>query len=176
MRPLSERVSAALTALEVPHALIGAAALAAAGVVRSTIDVDFLVMDRRILDPGVWTEVTDDDGFVEVRHGDADDPLAGVVRISASGDRPVDVMVGRMAWQQRAIDRASRLPSGMRVVLPRDLVLLKLYAGGVQDRWDIQQLRNAAGDPELDRDVEAELDDLPPGARDVWRSLLSPPS
>lgn len=171
MTPLSERVSAVLTELEVPHALIGATALAAAGVVRSTIDVDFLTMDRRVLDPDVWTALTADDGFVDVRHGDADDPLAGVVRISAPGDRPVDLIVGRFAWQQRAIERARRLPSGVAVVLPRDLVLLKLYAGGVQDLWDIEQLRNAVRDAQFDRDVEAELDDLPSGAWDLWRSL-----
>ena len=36
----------------VPHALIGAAPLAAAGVARSPFDVDVLVMDRRSLERG----------------------------------------------------------------------------------------------------------------------------
>jgi hypothetical protein len=49
-------------------------------------------------------------------------------------------------------------------------MLLKLYAGGPQDLWDIEQLRTAVG-PQLDDAVEAVLDRLPEEARDAWRSL-----
>jgi hypothetical protein len=45
---------------------------------------------------------------VEIRRGDADDPLAGVVRLASPGNRPADLVVGRSAWQARTLERASR--------------------------------------------------------------------
>jgi len=47
---LLDRVAELLDAHGSPHALIGAAALAAAGIARSTFDVDLLVVDE-----SVWT-------------------------------------------------------------------------------------------------------------------------
>lgn len=49
---LLERVVDRLASEAVPHALIGAAALAAAGVSRSTFDIDLLTTDRRVLEKG----------------------------------------------------------------------------------------------------------------------------
>ena len=46
---LLDRVAAVLDSQSVPHALIGVAALAAAGVARSTFDVDLLVVDAAVL-------------------------------------------------------------------------------------------------------------------------------
>jgi hypothetical protein len=58
-----------------------------------------------------------------------------------------------------------------RIVRASDLILLKLYAGGSQDAWDIEQLL-AAGDREtLVVAVNAELDSLPGDARARWRRI-----
>jgi hypothetical protein len=168
---LGRRVARQLDAEGIPHALIGAAALAAAGVARSTFDVDLLTIDDRALDHTVWDPLRQTGVVVEVRRGDADDPLAGVVRLSARDDRPVDVVIGRHAWQQRAIDRARTLTTGDRVVQPRDLVLLKLYAGGTQDLWDIRQLLDLGADSKLIADVDADLDELPASARERWAEV-----
>lgn len=51
---LSDRVVSILNDAGVAHALIGAAALAAAGVARSTLDLDLLTLDARVLDPAFW--------------------------------------------------------------------------------------------------------------------------
>lgn len=169
---LSERVHSLLDASHIPHALIGASALASLGVVRSTLDVDFLTTDARALDAGVWAPLRTDDTEVDIRRGDHDDPLAGVVRLSMPEERPVDLIVGRHAWQSRAVDRARVLPSGTRVVLPRDLVLLKLFAGGKHDMWDIEQLLTAVAEPSLLRDIDADLPDLPPDCRGRWSTFL----
>lgn len=168
---LGERVSAAFDAAGVPHALIGAAALAAAGIVRSTLDLDLLTLDHRVLDQIFWGPLRDAGAGIEVRRGDVDDPLAGVVRASMPNERPVDVIVGRHAWQQRAIDRAQVLPSSARVVQPRDLVLLKLHAGGAQDLWDIGQLLAAAEGPDLASQVDEDLPDLPAPAAALWAGV-----
>ena len=103
--------------------------------------------------------------------GDADDPLAGVVRIVVPGERPIDVVVGRQPWQERAIERATPLDEHVAVVQPRDLVLLKLYAGGTQDLWDVRQLLALPGAEELVRAVEDDLRQLAPAMTHTWRAV-----
>lgn len=171
---LAARVAALLDQARVTHAVVGAAALAAAGVVRSSLDLDLLTLDDRVLDRGFWAGLAAAGVDVEVRRGDPDDPLAGVVRATAEGERPVDLIVGRHAWQHRAVARARALPGGQRVVLPRDLVLLKLYAGGAQDLWDIRQLLALPTGTALVAEVEEDLPVLPPSAAALWHSVRSP--
>ena len=63
--------------------------------------------------------------------------------LDQAGQRPVDLLVGRHRWQHRLLDRAEPAVSGgtpLPTALARDLVLLKLFAGGSQDAWDIEQL------------------------------------
>jgi hypothetical protein len=150
--------------------MIGAGALAVYGVSRSTLDFDLLVTAPRALDRAVWHQVG---ASVEIRVGDDDDPLAGVVRISAVGEREVDVVVGRHRWQLELVESAAPVnhPAGtIPVVAPAGLVLLKLYAGGPQDLWDVQQLRAAVG-PSLDTTVDSLMDRLPHEAQEAWRTL-----
>lgn len=168
---LLDTVSTFLDRARVPHALIGATALAAAGVSRSTFDIDLLVLDRRCLETPFWAPLVHDALDVEVRRGDTDDPLAGVVRVSTPGERPIDIVVGKPAWQQRAIDRAIRRSGGPPVVQPRDLILLKLYAGGTQDLWDVRQLLSAAGGDSLAAAVAADLEGLPPALARAWQRV-----
>jgi hypothetical protein len=131
---LRDLVHGTLEAAGSPHALIGAAALAACGVARSTFDIDILTLDRRCLDEQYWAPTRVVGATVEVRRGDASDPLAGVVRIEKAGERPIDVIIGRFEWQRRALTRAQHGPGDLPVVQARDLVLLKLYAGGIQTK------------------------------------------
>jgi hypothetical protein len=121
---LADRVVAVLTGHGIPHALIGAAALAAAGIARSTFDLDLLTTDARVLQADLWQDLRDAGAAVDVRPGDHSDPLLGVVRLEMPDQRPVDLIVGRHQWQRIAIERARREPGGIAVVIPRDLVLL----------------------------------------------------
>ncbi len=171
---LGDRVMTALDERGIPHALIGAAALAASGVARSTLDLDLLTLDPRILDQEMWSSLRSAGVDIDVRRGDVDGALAGVVRVTMPGERPVDLILGRHAWQQRAVERAQQLPGGAKVVLARDLVLLKLYAGGTQDLWDIRQLMTALVGTSLAADVEADLGELPADARALWASVRNP--
>jgi hypothetical protein len=168
---LVDRVVDVLDGAGIVHALIGAAALAAAGVARSTFDLDFLTTDTRALDERLWVPLRQDEIDIAVRRGDPDDPLAGIVRMSATAERPVDLVVGRFEWQRRAVDRARALPPRLRVVIPRDLILLKLFAGGAQDMWDIRQLLTLDELPELFAEVDADVDALPEDARARWAEL-----
>ena len=88
---LLDTITDELDRTRVPFALIGAAALAIHGVSRSTLDIDLLVTDRRVLDPSHWTALPDRIGC-DVRPGDSADPLAGVIRFRAPGERDVDIL------------------------------------------------------------------------------------
>jgi hypothetical protein len=169
---LLERVVALLRHHGIAHALIGAAALAARGIARSTFDIDLLTVDRRVLDPALWDSLRASHTTIEIRQGDADDPLAGVGRIDQEGERPVDIVLGRHAWQARAIERADDLPGGPPVVAARDLVLLKLYAGGAQDLWDVRELLRLPGAERLVSDVTEDLEPLPAAMRARWSDAL----
>ncbi|HVL68005.1 MAG TPA: hypothetical protein VM364_12145 [Vicinamibacterales bacterium] len=158
----------------IPAALIGASAMAAHGVSRSTLDQDLIVTDTSILSASFWSALGSDVSL-DVRRGDDSDPLLGVVRLHApEHDRHVDVVVGP-SWTRGVVDRAERVElSGvsLRVATSADLILLKLYAGGPQDLWDIAQLLSAAPDADaLRAEVEARLSLLPTSCTDQWKRL-----
>lgn len=170
---LLERVAAELEAASVPWALIGAAALAAAGVARSTYDIDLLTTDPRVLGDDMWAGLRASGIRADLRRGDASDPLAGVVRFEADGERPLDLIVGRHAWQAEIVNRAMRAGRSPAVVRPPDLILLKLYAGGDQDLWDIRALIDLPGADAWCAEVEAALDGLPAAMRRRWAAVRS---
>lgn len=97
-------------------ALIGAMALPVHGVARATSDRDLLLTDRRVLDAQFWKDWNGDQA-PEIRVGDAEDPLAGVVAIQGEG-AAVDLVV----WT-RGLDGARHRASDLRV-----------YAGGRNPR------------------------------------------
>jgi hypothetical protein len=177
--PLVARVTAALDAYQVPYALIGAAALAAHGVARSTFDLDLLTTAANALEPGLWRDLSAHGSVrLTVRKGDSTDPLLGVVRIEADGQRAVDVVVGRWAWQSAAVARAKPVVVGgvpMPVVTAADLVLLKLYAGGSQDCWDIEQLLADSDARTLVAEIDSRVAALPDSAGELWQRLRPKP-
>ena len=77
---------------DIPCALIGASALAVHGIPRSTYDLDLLTTSPRALEPSLWEQLSPHDMGVDVRAGDAADPLRGVVGLQRAGDRDVDVV------------------------------------------------------------------------------------
>jgi hypothetical protein len=172
MLGLLRDISAFLAARSVPHALVGAAALAVHGVSRSTFDVDLFTTDGSVLSSSAWGALLERGVAVDIRVGEYGDPLAGVVRFSVAGQRSVDLVVGRhAAWQKGVLARAVTLRLGdveLRVATPADLVLLKLFAGGPQDAWDIEQLLGVVGRDAVASLVETTLPRLPPEAAALW--------
>jgi hypothetical protein len=141
------------------------------GVGRSTLDLDLLTTEARVLDATMWILIGESGARVDIRRGDAEDPLAGIIRFETAGEAAVDLVVGRGAWQERILSRARRVRlSGfdLSVVLPADLILLKLYAGGPQDAWDIEQLLGAGDRAALVLEVESRLGELPADASALW--------
>jgi hypothetical protein len=170
---LLERVAESLREARLPFALIGAAAMASYGVTRSTFDQDLLTLGAEALLPETWAGLREAGVTVEVRRGDAFDPLAGVVRLSMQGERPVDLVVGKFVWQREILERAVSTPGGIPIVRAADLILLKLYAGGPQDAWDIQQLLAGEDREALIAEVEKEVPRLTREAAELWKRVTS---
>lgn len=172
------RVAAALHEANIPHALIGAGALAVYGVNRATYDHDLFAVDASCLRPDLWKDLANQEISVEIRKGDQADPLAGVVRLQFPGEIPVDVVVGKFKWQREILDRAAprtAQDADIPVVTAADLILLKLDAGGAQDGWDVQQLlEGVEGDDRraLIAEVEMRLPELSSHAAKLWRRVL----
>jgi hypothetical protein len=171
-RSLLGEATAILDGVGARYALVGAGALAVHGVARSTFDIDLFTTDTAALDPAAWARLEADPRVqVRVRRGDQDDPLAGVVRLEAAGERDIDVIVGRWSWQTEAVERSRPIVVGgvrLPVVGAADLILFKLYAGGAQDLWDVEQLLAGADRQALVEEVESRLGQLPAESRRAW--------
>jgi len=150
--------------------VIGGCALAARGYARFTADVDLLTMDGRVLEAEFW----EGGESPELRIGDWEDPLRGVVRFHGEAD--VDLIVGVGHAMRFAVKTAEVHPTvGLPVATPLALVLLKLEAGGPVDRSDIIGLvdtRRQLGDDAC-RPPIGGLDCNPP--LEARRELMSAP-
>lgn len=172
---LLARVVATIKAAEIRFAVVGATALPTVGVSRSTLDFDLLTTNPRGLEPSTWEPLREAGVEVDVRQGDALDPLLGVVRFAQTDQLNVDLVVGKHRWQTRALERARELPSSgltLPVVRGEDLLLLKLFAGGPQDAWDVKQALAGPQRAQLIAAVERDLGDLPARARRLWKQVL----
>lgn len=167
-------MTAVLRRRGIGFAAIGAAAMAVHGVARSTADVDLLAVAPACLDVSTWQDLTASGIETRVQRGDAEDPLVGVVRFAATGEHPLDLVIPRGRWPAGILDRAREAEiEGVRVpvAIPADLILLKLYAGGPQDAWDVAQLLAGPGPAALVAEVEAVLGALPADCRRLWARI-----
>ena len=159
-----------------PAVLVGAIALAAHGIARATLDLDLLALDTGLLSPEPWRELLEAGVTVDVRRGDAEDPLAGVVRLTRSGQTPVDVVVGKHRWMEAVLARAGEVPFGERrvpIADAADLVVLKVFAGGPQDLLDAEVLLAGERGEALSSEVVARLSALPSRLRQAVKRLLA---
>jgi hypothetical protein len=173
---LVRAVHEALAAAGILHAVGGAVALAVHGAPRSTQDLDFLTVDPAALRPETWVHMPAETA-IDIRRGDPDDPLRGVVRFQAAGEMQVDVVIARAAWLAPLLGRAKSQDVGgvqLPVVGPAELVLVKLDAGGPKDLWDVHQLLDARGDRlDLIEEVESLAKELPVSIRASWANVIA---
>ena len=170
---LAARVIAHLERHGVPAAVIGGVALGAHGIARATLDTDVLVTDTAVLSSVFWRGMRGA-ARAEIRRGDADDPLGGVVRFR-SRRNSVDVLVGRGRWMQRMLDHRTWLRVGrgrLPIVDRADLVLLKLYAAGPQDLLDVRLLIEMDA-VTLRQTVEERVAEAPRSVSLRWRRMMS---
>ncbi|MFV8752235.1 hypothetical protein ACNOYE_16935 [Nannocystaceae bacterium ST9] len=139
-------------------AVIGAVALAIHGHVRATRDLDLATeidpaMQLRALSAKAraqgWT--------VDLQMPDQDDPLGGVLTVTGDDFDPVQVVNFHNPFRtspnpaREALIGAVDMHAvpGLKVVRVEELVLLKLYAGGIKGLVDVHELLEAH--PEVDR-------------------------
>lgn len=158
----------------IPYALIGAMAMMAHGLGRSTFDIDLLTTDARALKVN-WPAELPAEIRSEVRPGEYDDPLAGIVTFDRQGAMSVDLVIGRWKWQLGVLERSERMQifhTLMPVASLADLVLLKLDAGGPQDMSDARRILQYGG-----RGVALRLEELaltlPPRLTAACNALLA---
>jgi hypothetical protein len=169
---LDRALLAHLEAGGIRFCVIGGIALAAHGYARYTADVDLLTMDGRVLDAAFWQPLG---AAVEIRVGDVDDPLGGMVRWPATP--PHDLLLGRGHAMGLAVDTAARdaiLDAPVATALA--LVLLKLEAGAPHDRNDIVALaeaQSALGTYDWRDAIEAHVPHLGAAARDAWQRVAA---
>jgi len=172
---LLQRVLAILNAADVRYALVGAVAVASRGAPRSTYDLDLFTIDKAVFREELWAELRRDGIPVEIRRGDFDDPLAGVVRVGTKPDQ-IDVVVGKWKWERAVIERAEpvEVRDGITIPLPStsDLILLKIAAGGPLDYIDAFNLLKIGPRDQLVTEVSSKIADLPQDAQKLWQRLL----
>lgn len=171
-----DRVREVLDTIGARFALIGAHAMAVRGYPRFTVDIDLLTTDLRVLRAEAWTALAGDGSRVDVRRGDGDDPLAGVVHVLLTDGTDIDLVVGRWQWEADVIARAEPIViDGRAIRVPRtsDLILLKLAAGGYADLQDAAALLALHDSDATARDVETHIADVRPDVRELWQALLS---
>lgn len=149
--------------------MIGGSALAVHGYARFTADVDLLTMDDRVLDRSFWGG----SDLPEIRKGDWDDPLRGVVRFYS--EPGLDLIVGAGHAMRFAVETAElNSVLGWRVATPLGMILLKLEAGGPMDRSDIMGLvdtRRQLGSVEWLRQIGIHLPRMSDEARNCFATL-----
>jgi hypothetical protein len=171
---LAERVADAGERLGFECAVIGAAALAVHRYTRGTEDVDLaVVVDPHTLLVALEQALHATGLNTRLRLPDDDDPLGGVLVVWGSKDDEggivdlVEVVNFRNPGRSTptpapaAIARAQPLPgSSLRCVTLEDLIAFKLYAGGLTDLADIEQLlvHNPDADLSAIRAVAAPFD------------------
>jgi hypothetical protein len=177
----AERIVGVLASEGVDAAIIGAVALAAHHYPRSTEDLDLAVgVDPERL-PRLANALRAEGFSIELREPDAADPLGGVLRVTAEGSDPIEIVNfcnppsgGIPALIEAALQAASpyREGSALRVVSLRHLVAFKLYSGGLKSKtdvlellsrnpWlDLNELRETCAALRLDRRLDAWLGEL----------------
>lgn len=145
-------VSKLLDELQIPHAMIGAAAMAVHGFARQTVDLDFASCVDPFSALQFAAAAMEKRGYaVEVITPDAEDPLGGLLNITRPGCDLIQLVnflnpyrMGAAALVREAIANAVTLEDPVLAVVQIPyLICLKLYAGGPASRADIIALLDA---------------------------------
>lgn len=122
-----------LSARKIPYAVIGAMAASVHGIVRASMDAD-AVLSLTIQETPTLEREFRAAGFrTELRRGDPDDPIAGVLSLTDAYGNRVDLLVGLRGLDPDAFSRTVELifhGAELRVVGLEDFIAMKIFAGG----------------------------------------------
>jgi len=170
---LFDRVVAWLDDHTVRFTLIGAGAMSALGISDDTLDQELLVTQSRVLNRRFWDGAPASVQF-DPASPDAD-LLAGQVRLTDPGERPVRIVVGRGRWLEGVIDRSVTIEEPGRdlpAAALADLILLNLYFREGENLAAIRSILDVADSVGLREDVESRLSFLPAECVMGWQQIL----
>jgi hypothetical protein len=150
-----------LTRLSVPSAVVGGFAVSFHGVVRGTDDADATVwLKGTSLDQAGLLQELKRAGFqAELRAGEADDPIAGVIVVHDKFGNRTDLLLGVRGMDPAASSRAvasTLLGSPVKIIGAEDLMAMKIFAGGSRDLEDARNVLQVQGS-RLDRGLLRKL-------------------
>lgn len=160
---------AILAARKIGYAVVGAMAASVHGIVRASMDAD-AVLSLTIQETATLEREFRAAGFqTELRRGDPDDPISGVLSLTDAYNNRVDLLVGIRGLDPASFSRTVELlfhGTALRVVGLEDFIAMKIFAGGPQDLVDARAAISAAGD-RLNQPLAKEL------ARRFGRDVLA---
>lgn len=167
-----------LTASKIPYAVIGAMAASVHGLVRASMDADAVLALTIQQTPTLEREFKAAGFQTELRRGDPDDPISGILSLADTYSNRVDLLVGIRGLDPAAFSRTVELlfhGTPLRVIGLEDFIAMKIFAGGPQDLADVCAAIGAASD-HLNRPLAKEL--AKRFGRDVLATLekLLPPN
>lgn len=139
---------------KVDYAVVGAFALAAHGTIRGTMVVDAVLSASQRKLAGLGAAL-DRAGFgIELRRGDADDPVPSMLVVRDAHDNQVELLGGLRGMDPGVFSRAVDVPFmgvNLRIVGREDFIAMKCFTGGPLDLLDARAAyRGAPGPVNLD--------------------------
>lgn len=144
-----------LTQLKIDYAVIGALAATQYGTIRSTVDADALVAVPASRLPKLAKAIKGAGFEVELRRGDADDPIPALLAVGDEFGNRVDLLAGLRGLDPEAFGRCVPVlyrGTKLRFIGREDFIAMKCFAGGPQDLADARQALATGGEP-LDIDL-----------------------
>jgi hypothetical protein len=137
-----------LASCSIDYAVIGALAASLHGAGRASLDAD-LVVSSSVLEGTRINHALKQAGLsTELRRGDPEDAIPGLVRVSDAFGNQVDVLLGIRGLDPKAFARTVEVPlegTRLRFVGREDFIAMKVAAGGPIDLLDAQNA--IAADP-----------------------------
>jgi hypothetical protein len=126
----------------IDYATVGAIAASFHGVVRTSMDAD-AVLRMTVQELGALQKKFDALGLrTELRRGDYEDPIAGMLLTSDDFGNRVDLIAGLRGLDSAAYGRTIDVPfigGTLRVIGREDFIAMKCFAGGPVDLMDARR-------------------------------------
>jgi predicted nucleotidyltransferase len=139
----------------IEYAVVGALAAAVYGTIRASADADALVSLSMARLTALSRVLKRKNFAVELRRGDADDPIPALLVVSDQHGNRVDLLGGLRGLDPQMLARTIEMPfrgATIRVVCCEDFIAMKCFASGPQDLEDARVALRTSGE-RLDLDL-----------------------